>query len=134
MSRQSSGAPARDRVLTQRASLCESILAREGEAMERLAAVTGGQSLCGRSTDTRPVSGVKYYEGMAAALADARRAVCGQPGLRGEDDASRLALHAIRARWTEESHWPGCTGPDWVDYLAGGLDALTQLLDGHPAR
>src|SRR5450830_1313412 len=100
MSRLSSVAPASNQVLTHREALRESILAREIQALERLAAATGGQSLCALSGGGGPVPAVKYYEGAAAALAEARRAIRRLPDLPDDDDdASRLAIRDIRARW-----------------------------------
>lgn len=111
--------------------LSASIRARESEALERLAATTGGQSLCSLSRGA-PVPATKYYEGMAAALAEVRRAIRRLPVLPEDDSGSRLVLAGIRARWTAEVGAPGRTGPGWAGYLAGGLDALDQLAAEHP--
>jgi hypothetical protein len=132
-------------MMSRREALRTSLLARESEALKRLAAATGGQSLCALSGGGGPVSAVKYYEGTAAALAEARRAIRrlpdlpdgpdlpGTSALPGNDDASRLAIQDIRARWEAQSLAPGRTGRSWAGYLAGGLDALAQLLDEQPA-
>lgn len=127
-------------MLTRRETLfLESLGARESEALERLAASTGGQSLCAVPGSNGPVSAVKYHEGAAAALAEARRAIRrlpvrpeGRPdegALPDGDGMSRRAVEEIRARWEEQSLVPGRTARSWVDYFAGGLDELAQLLD-----
>lgn len=113
----------------------EAVGVRESEALERLAASTGGQSLCAPTGSSGPVSAVKYHEGAAAALAEARRAIRRLPArfdegcLPGGDGVTRLAVHEIRARWAAQSHSAGRTGRSWVAYFAGGLDALATLLN-----
>lgn len=123
-------------MLTRRETLfLESLGARESEALERLAASTGGQSLCAVPGSNGPVSAVKYHEGTAAALAEARRAIRRLPVRPDEgappdgDGMSRRVVEEIRARWEAQSLVPGRTARSWVDYFAGGLDALAQLLD-----
>ncbi|TFB46743.1 hypothetical protein [Cryobacterium tagatosivorans] len=110
--------------------LSASIRARESEALQRLAATTGGQSLCSVSRGA-PVPAAKYYEGMAAALAEVRRAIRRLSLLPDDDAGSRLVLGDIRARWAAEAGAPGRTGPGWAGYLAGGLEALDQLAADH---
>jgi len=44
-------------------------------------------------------------------------------------DAARSALLDVRARWWARFRLTGRTGPSWIGYLAGGLDALEQLVD-----
>ena len=112
--------------LSSHEALSASIRARESEALDRLAASTGGQSLCSLSR-SGPVSATKYYEGMAAALAELRRAIRRLPDLPNDGGGSQGVLDVIRARWTAETRVPGRTGPSWAGYLAGGLDALNEL-------
>ena len=112
--------------LGSREALSTSIRARESEALDRLAASTGGQSLCSLSR-SGPVPATKYYEGMAAALAEVRRAIRRLPDLPNDDGAAQLVLADIRARWIAQTRAPGRTGPSWAGYLAGGLDALNEL-------
>ncbi|MET4704899.1 hypothetical protein ABIB54_002392 [Frigoribacterium sp. UYMn621] len=118
----------------------EAVGVRESEALERLAASTGGQSLCLSAGSRGPVPAVKYHEGAAVALAEARRAIRRLPSasasasasdegcLSGGDDPTRLAVHEIRARWEVQSQSAGRTGRSWVAYFAGGMDALAGLL------
>lgn len=105
------------------------ITARESEALDRLAASTGGQSLCTLSKGG-PVPATKYYEGMAAALAEVRRAIRRLPELPNDVGGIRQVIDDIRARWTAETRGPGRTGASWAGYLTGGLDALNELLTG----
>lgn len=112
----------------------EFLVAREGEALQRLAAATGGQSLCARTGSGAPVPAVKYHEGAAVALAEARRAMRRLPSRPdgaplARDSEIRPAVAEIRARWELESQAAGRTGRSWVGYFAGGLDALGALLD-----
>ena len=119
--------------LSSREALSASIRARESEALDRLAASTGGQSLCAHSKGG-PVPAAKYYEGMAAALAEARRAIRRLPDVPNDDGAGQRVLAGIRARWIAQTRAPGRTGPSWAGYLAGGLDALNELVAGQEAR
>lgn len=100
---------------------------RERDALTRLAAAAGGQSLCAVSRGAGPVPAVKYYEGMVAAYAEARRAVARLPESRPGDDKGYRALRDIRDRWAAQSADPGRSGPHWAGYLAGGLAASEQL-------
>lgn len=97
---------------------------------EQLAAVLDGASLCHASRAAGgPVPGVKYLEGGAAALREARRTAA------GGDEAAALdaVLPAWRAgleRARAESH-----GRDWLAYWAGGVDAIESAReagDGTP--
>lgn len=112
----------------------EAVEVRESEALKRLAASTGGQSLCAPAGSGGPFSAVKYHEGEATALAETRRAIGRLPTrsdegcLSGGDGVNRLVVHEIRARWVVQSQTAGRTGRAWVAYFAGGLDALTALL------
>ena len=112
-----------------RQALIESFRARERAALEDLDASAGGRSLCSFSRQGTPVPAAKYHEGEAAALAEARRAI--QALENGPDcgQSARASLLDVRARWLAQSRTRGRTGPDWTDYLAGGLDALKQMID-----
>jgi len=128
MSHPHNAAPAASRPDGAVRGLSDSIQARESEALGRLAAATGGQSLCVSPPAAGPVSAAKYHEGTVAALAEARRAI---HRLRDRPDDSgdcRRALEGIRDRWAAHCAAPGRTGPDWAGYLAGGLDAADRLL------
>ena len=66
--------------------------------------------------------GVKYPEGAWVALRDVRR----------ESSASgdvSVALDGVRQRWSTDldRHTEAGSGPDWLAYLTGGLDALDDL-------
>lgn len=117
------------RLLTTRQVLLESVQARENAALESLGAVAGGQSLCDVSAGATAVPTVKFQEGAAAALAQARRAVRAVEEGPGAAEAARSALLEVHAQWRSQSGSPGRAGPSWVSYLAGGRDALEQLVD-----
>ena len=115
--------------LIARHILIESFRACERAALEDLDAIAGGRSLCSISRQGATVPAAKYHEGAAAALAEARRAI--EALADGPDGAqsARAALLDVRARWQTQSRTRGRTGPDWTGYLAGGLDALEQMID-----
>jgi hypothetical protein len=98
------------------------------EAVERatvaLDAATGSSSLCSLSRSGTPMPGIKYPEGAWAALRDAQRAV------RSGGDP-REQISAVRDRWRADlaSHEQRGSGPDWIAYLTGGVDALDGLLE-----
>lgn len=70
----------------------------------------------------------KYHEGAAAALAEAHRAV--DAVVDGPDGAhsAHAAFLDVRARWRKQSCTIGRTGQSCTGYLAGGLDALEQMI------
>jgi hypothetical protein len=108
--------------------------ARERAALKDLDAIAGGRSLCSFSRQGAPVPAAKYYEGAAAALAEARRAIEGSSDGPDSGQSARAALLEVRARWLAQSRTRGRTGPDWTGYLAGGLDALEQMIDDDGGR
>ena len=67
--------------------------------------------------------GIKYPEGAWAALREVKRA-----GRAGGDLRERAV--AIRAKWQADlaGHEQRGSGPDWIAYLTGGVDALDELL------
>src|ERR1035437_9332237 len=91
--------------------------------------IAGGRSLCSISRQGAPVPAAKYHEGAAAALAEARRAIEALADGPDGGQSARAALLDVRARWQTQSRTRGRTGPDWTGYLAGGLDALEQMID-----
>jgi hypothetical protein len=99
---------------------------RLDEAVERatvaLDAATGSSSLCSLSRSGVPMPGIKYPEGAWAALRDAQRAVRSGGDPRGQ-------ISAVRDRWRADlvSHQQRGSGPDWIAYLTGGVDALDGL-------
>jgi hypothetical protein len=116
--------------------LIESFRDRERAALKDLAAIAGGRSVCsisrqGASISRQgaPVPEAKYHEGAAAALAEARRAIEAVADGHDGGQSARAALLDVRARWLAQSRTRGRTGPDWTRYLAGGLDALEQMID-----
>jgi len=68
--------------------------------------------------------GIKYPEGAWAALREVKRAA------RAGGDLGELAV-AVRAKWQADltSHEQRGSGPDWIAYITGGVDALDGLLD-----
>jgi hypothetical protein len=109
--------------------LIESFRSRERAALADLAAIAGGRSLCSISRQGAQVPAAKYHEGAAAALAEARRAIEAVADGHDGGKSARAALLDVRARWLAQSRTRGRTGPDWTGYLAGGLDALEQMID-----
>jgi hypothetical protein len=120
--------------LTPRSLFVDAIRARERAALAELGAAVGGRSLCSLSREGTSVPSAKYHEGAGAALADVRRAV--QATADGPDGvrSARAAVIEARARWRAQSETAGRTGPDWAGYLAGGLDALDQMVADDEGR
>ena len=68
--------------------------------------------------------GIKYPEGAWSALREVKRAA------RSGADIEAVAI-ITRDRWRADlaSHEQRGSGPDWIAYLTGGVDALDALLD-----
>ena len=115
--------------LIARHILIESFRTCERAALEDLDAIAGARSLCSISRLGAPVSGAKYHEGAAAALAEARRAIEALDDGPDGGQSAREALLDVCARWRAQSRTRGRTGPDWIGYLTGGLAALEQMID-----
>ncbi|WP_146192317.1 hypothetical protein [Cellulomonas sp. WB94] len=120
--------------MTPREAIIESVRVREQVALEALGAATGGASLCSTPRAGTPVPAVKYHEGASSALAEARRAIRDVQEGPGAVLEARAVLREIRARWRAQRGTSGRTGPSWAGYLAGGLDALDQLVDDDEGR
>jgi hypothetical protein len=120
--------------MTPREVLIESVSARERIALANLGAATGGASLCSLSRAGTSVPAVKYHEGEAASLAEARRALKAVAEGPGAERAARTVLLEIQARWQAQAGTVGRTGPSWVGYLTGGLDALGHVIDDDEGR
>jgi hypothetical protein len=94
-------------------------------ALERAAAAldaaAGSSSLCSLSRSGVPMPGIKYPEGAWTALREVQRS-------GGEVTATSAA---VRAKWQADldRHVERGSGPDWIAYLTGGVDALDALLD-----
>lgn len=97
---------------------------RISDAEATLSAAAGSASLCTVSRSGTPMPGVKYPEGAWVALRDVRRAV---PATGDVSDA----LDEVRQRWSADlaSHTDAGSGPDWLSYLTGGVDALDSLAE-----
>lgn len=109
--------------------LLDEHLSRAERALDELA---GGEALCTLSRSGRSVPALKYREGAAAAILEARRALEGAlPGAEVDivDDLARhWAAELGRAEDRDAEHW--------VAYRSGGHDALSALagdLRGEPA-
>jgi hypothetical protein len=103
----------------------ETVLTCHVDAAARtLDAAAGSSSLCSLSRAGIAIPGIKYPEGAWAALRDAQRAV------RSGGDP-REQISAVRDRWRADlaSHEQRGSGPDWIAYLTGGVDALDGLLE-----
>lgn len=92
------------------------------DAERALDAAAGSSSLCTLSRSGVPMPGIKYPEGAWVALREVRR----EMRVTG---AASSAIEAVRDRWAGdlERHIEAASGPDWVAYLTGGLDALDAL-------
>lgn len=93
-------------------------------AAAALDAAAGSSSLCSLSRSGVPMPGIKYPEGAWAALRDAQRAIRSGGDPRGQ-------VSAVRDRWGADlaSREERASGPDWIAYLTGGVDALDGVLD-----
>lgn len=84
------------------------------QAESDLQAATGGAPLCRPSSTSTRQQSIKYFEGRWAALREVARG----------DDADQAL-----SRWQESyrTHQDRGSATDWVQYAAGGVDALTEL-------
>lgn len=91
------------------------------EATTALDAAAGSSSLCSLSRSGVPMPGIKYPEGAWTALREVKRS--------GDDVTATAA--AVRAKWQADldRYVERGSGPDWIAYLTGGIDALDALLD-----
>lgn len=93
---------------------------RRGRLEAELLAAAGGESLCAISKAAGSVPAAKYLEGRLSALSELRRA---RPGPDVAACAARIGtgwhqrLDALTTRGV---------GPDWLAYLAGGVDELDR--------
>ncbi len=73
--------------------------------------------------------GIKYPEGAWVALREVRRERKAGVGLA-------LAIQMVRDRWARElsRHLEAASGPDWISYLTGGLDAVDALAESVTAH
>jgi hypothetical protein len=99
------------------------LTARLDEAGATLDAAAGSASLCTLSRAGVPMPGIKYPEGAWSALREVAREV------RSGGDVCASA-QAVRQRWSDDLalHEQRGSGPDWIAYLTGGVDALDGLL------
>lgn len=81
-----------------------------------LAAASGGAPLCKVSTTGTLGQSVKYFEGRWAALQEVDRGA--------DAEATLLAWKSEYQRHVDRG-----SGQAWVHYSAGGVDALSELLD-----
>ena len=98
-------------------------LTRRAEA--DLQAAAGGAAVCTLTRAGTPAPAVKYAEGRWAALREVDRTA-----RRQGTDLLTTARDAAEA-WTRartELLARGA-GPDWLAYRAGGIDALTELVE-----
>ena len=107
----------------ERANAATVLTARLDEAAATLDAAAGSASLCTFSRAGVPMPGIKYPEGAWSALRDVARDVRS----RGDVCASG---QAVRQRWSDDLalHEQRGSGPDWIAYLTGGVDAIDGLL------
>ncbi len=98
--------------------LAATVATLEAEALARLEATLGGVAMCrvGEAT-ARPA---KHWEGRAAALAQARRAL-----RRAAPGSEPDALRQVHAEWAAQLDALG--GPAWTAYTTAGLRALEEL-------
>lgn len=93
-----------------------------------LDAAAGSSSLCSLSRSGTPMPGIKYPEGAWVALREVRNLVRAGDGSDG--DMAR-AVDAVRRSWAGDlaRHTTADSGPDWIAYLTGGLDAVDALAE-----
>lgn len=97
------------------------LLDEAGLSMTRLA---GGTAVCTFSRAGIPVPGIKYAEGGWAALREVQRATAA---------GAELGLTAATTTAAWQAHFDAAVARaqsrDWIAYRAGGVDALSALLD-----
>ncbi len=88
-----------------------------------LDAAAGTTSLCTLSRAGVPMPGIKYPEGAWSALREVMR----EAHTSGDVCAS---ARAVRQRWSDDltRHQGRGSGPDWIAYVTGGVDAIDGLL------
>jgi len=108
-------------VVTDLGARLDDALARASASLD---AAAGSSSLCSLSRSGVPMPGIKYPEGAWAALRDAQRSL-----RSGGDPLGQFS--AVRDRWRADlaGHEQRGSGPDWIAYLTGGVDALEGLLE-----
>jgi len=100
------------------------ILAEHKAAAERaLDAAAGSSSLCTLSRSGKPMPGIKYPEGAWVALREVELVSVGGSIIE--------ACAHVRGRWAAEveRHAAQNSGPDWIAYSTGGLDAVDALAE-----
>lgn len=104
-------------------SVDDALARRLRDATEALDAAAGSSSLCSLSRAGVPIPGIKYPEGAWAALRDAQRAI--------RSGAADVRVREVRDRWAADlaRHEQRGSGPDWIAYLTGGIDALDGVLE-----
>lgn len=107
----------------ERSDPAAALAAQLDEAAAALDAAAGSASLCTLSRAGVPMPGIKYPEGAWSALRDVAREA------RGNGDVCASA-QAVRQRWSDDlaRHEQRGSGPDWIAYLTGGVDAIDGLL------
>ena len=92
------------------------------EAARTIEAETGSATACTLHRDGRVTGGLKYAEGRLVALREIQRALAaGDP------------VEPIRSRWQDEHdrrRAADLPSPPWVSYATGGLEAVTEVLEG----
>lgn len=98
--------------------LAATVAALEAQALARLEAALGGVSMC--HVDEAAARPAKHWEGRAAALAQARRAL-----RRAAPGSEPDVVRRLRAQWTAQLDALG--GAAWTTYTTAGLQALEEL-------
>ena len=104
----------------------DDIDARLSTVMTELTSVAAASSLCMISRSSGPVDGAKYLEGRMAALSELKRAARRRPGAGLADVAEPIV-----AQWRSDLELQQERGArvGGLAYRAGGVDALTELLE-----
>lgn len=100
------------------------LLAERKAAAERaLDAAAGSSSLCSLSRAGVPMPGIKYPEGAWVALREVERAA--------RASSVQQACEEVQVKWAADvaRHRERDSGPDWIAYATGGLDAVDGLLE-----
>lgn len=97
------------------------LLEEAAKSMQRL---SGGMAVCTLTRSGKPVQGVKYAEGRWAALRETERKASADQELTDVLAQVTTTWQSALRRGRETR-----TGPEWIAYYTGGLDALAELTD-----
>jgi hypothetical protein len=94
------------------------------EAAQSMQWLSAGMAVCTFARAGKPVPGAKYAEGRWAALRETQRKASANQNLTAVLAQVTTTWESALGRGREAR-----TGPDWIAYYTGGLDALAELTD-----